>query len=505
MFLDWPRKYQSIIILILAVIATAAVLIFTLPAENDYLMAADEGTYYRQAQALSVHGRSAFNDLAEQYIKNTGLQLSPPPTRLGYPLTASFLVGIYDSPRSLSFVSLISYLLLIIFTFVYAKKFWGEKTALLLALLMCVSPIGLGMARRALNDSEFYLFAALTFFSFLDYLRSSKDNRFYLFCLLLAVPCLIKETGFILLPFYIGSLIVLKMMRKGPVQYRHILLSALVPLTIAAASFTLAFKTPGGICLIYKIFLITPNAYVQWLQGPWYTYMLEYLLLSPVLTIGAIAYLGSYLFFPKKDVNIVLAAALFIYNIIIFSFFIKSARYVMIIDLLLRLFMALLLIEVDQRLAFSKNARKIFWLVVVFVLVSLELASFRHYFLINKVYDPIAYNLLRAENIIPANIQFIVPAEQNMPSKPDPADAYFKQGFIAYNQKKYEKSIEFNLMAIRIRPDFVEAYSNLGAAYGALARWDEEIAACEKALALNPTYILAKNNLAYAKKMRLKR
>ena len=60
-------------------------------------------------------------------------------------------------------------------------------------------------------------------------------------------------------------------------------------------------------------------------------------------------------------------------------------------------------------------------------------------------------------------------------------------------------------MAIRIRPDFVEAYSNLGAAYGALARWDEEIAACEKALALNPTYILAKNNLAYAKKMRLKR
>ena len=38
----------------------------------------------------------------------------------------------------------------------------------------------------------------------------------------------------------------------------------------------------------------------------------------------------------------------------------------------------------------------------------------------------------------------------------------------------------------------------MGAAYGCMSKWQEQKAACEKALAINPTFTLARNNLNWA-------
>lgn len=43
-----------------------------------------------------------------------------------------------------------------------------------------------------------------------------------------------------------------------------------------------------------------------------------------------------------------------------------------------------------------------------------------------------------------------------------------------------------------------EAWNNIAAADEALHRWDEAIAAAEKAIALKPDFQLAKNNLAWS-------
>ena len=68
-----------------------------------------------------------------------------------------------------------------------------------------------------------------------------------------------------------------------------------------------------------------------------------------------------------------------------------------------------------------------------------------------------------------------------------------------YNASLYERCIEVCKEALLIKPDFYEAYNNIGSAYIAMQRWDEGIAACEKALSINPDYELAKNNLQWAK------
>jgi tetratricopeptide (TPR) repeat protein len=62
----------------------------------------------------------------------------------------------------------------------------------------------------------------------------------------------------------------------------------------------------------------------------------------------------------------------------------------------------------------------------------------------------------------------------------------------------YEKSIQDAHAALRLRPDYAEAWNNIAAAYEAMHRWDDAIAAADKALALKPGLQLAKNNLAWS-------
>ena len=52
-----------------------------------------------------------------------------------------------------------------------------------------------------------------------------------------------------------------------------------------------------------------------------------------------------------------------------------------------------------------------------------------------------------------------------------------------------------------MRPNYAEAWNNIGAAYNKLGRYEEAAAACEEALRLKPDFQLARNNLQYAHEM----
>jgi tetratricopeptide (TPR) repeat protein len=62
----------------------------------------------------------------------------------------------------------------------------------------------------------------------------------------------------------------------------------------------------------------------------------------------------------------------------------------------------------------------------------------------------------------------------------------------------YEKSIQDSRSALKLRPDYAEAYNNIAANYESMHKWDEAISAAQTALRLKPGFQLAKNNLAWA-------
>jgi Flp pilus assembly protein TadD len=70
-----------------------------------------------------------------------------------------------------------------------------------------------------------------------------------------------------------------------------------------------------------------------------------------------------------------------------------------------------------------------------------------------------------------------------------------------YREKRYEDAIAACRRALAIRPDYAEAWNNLGAALNQLGRYQEAVSACEQALRYKPDFELARNNLQYARDM----
>ena len=68
-----------------------------------------------------------------------------------------------------------------------------------------------------------------------------------------------------------------------------------------------------------------------------------------------------------------------------------------------------------------------------------------------------------------------------------------------YNAGNYQGCINAAENALKLKPDYAEAYNNIGSAYNAMNKFEEGAKACEAALKINPTYALAQGNLNYAK------
>lgn len=63
---------------------------------------------------------------------------------------------------------------------------------------------------------------------------------------------------------------------------------------------------------------------------------------------------------------------------------------------------------------------------------------------------------------------------------------------------QYRASIAAAHGALRLRPDYAEAWNNIAAGYASLGQWDEAIRAAQQAIRFKPDFQLARNNLAWA-------
>jgi tetratricopeptide (TPR) repeat protein len=63
---------------------------------------------------------------------------------------------------------------------------------------------------------------------------------------------------------------------------------------------------------------------------------------------------------------------------------------------------------------------------------------------------------------------------------------------------RFQDCIDAAKKALKLKPDYAEAYNNIAAANEALGRWDDAIDAARHALRIDPNLQLAKNNLAWS-------
>jgi uncharacterized protein (TIGR02996 family) len=80
-----------------------------------------------------------------------------------------------------------------------------------------------------------------------------------------------------------------------------------------------------------------------------------------------------------------------------------------------------------------------------------------------------------------------------------PTAAAFINESLRLNQAgRYAESIRAADKALQLNPDSAEEWNNIAADNEALHRWDDAIAAAQRAISLKPNYQLAKNNLSWS-------
>lgn len=79
-----------------------------------------------------------------------------------------------------------------------------------------------------------------------------------------------------------------------------------------------------------------------------------------------------------------------------------------------------------------------------------------------------------------------------------PAAGWLSLSLRSYQQQRYVEAIGCAETALRIQPNYPEAYNNISASYTSLRLYDLAIAAAQDALRLKPDFALARNNLQWA-------
>jgi tetratricopeptide (TPR) repeat protein len=112
--------------------------------------------------------------------------------------------------------------------------------------------------------------------------------------------------------------------------------------------------------------------------------------------------------------------------------------------------------------------------------------------------DPVALKYLAAEQKLVAQVAAAETAARTQPSPEN-----FLQLSTSYQRMgRYQDCVAAAQQALRLRPDFAEAYNSMAAAYVSMGQRDEAIRAASKALRLKPDFPSARNNLESAKTLR---
>ena len=371
----------------------------------------DEGYYCKYASVVVHKGQRGFNDLISWYASSDKARMHPAPARVGYILLSAFLFKLFgvESLGILGLISTLSFILFLYVCFYYVHKYFDLDTALLTVLFLASSPLMLGLSRRALVDSPVNLLWGLAVWLFLDVLVKPNRFSYAYFLITLFVAITFKETSLILIPFFVMAGIIGR--RKGAaIKTFQIWGIAICPLIFIFLFYGWVYGGLGPLKVAAMAIAKThfsshyPNPYaIDYCSGPWFKYVLDFLLLTPFITLLFIGYAG-YLCVHRMALDFkkmyFMLYFIYVYGILSSLAHSKDVRFVVNLEMVMGLFAVLMLVEVLKGLDDQKRQR---WLVYAAVGIFLyNWSSFVHLFYNVSLVDPISYNLLVLRYFIPA-------------------------------------------------------------------------------------------------------
>jgi 4-amino-4-deoxy-L-arabinose transferase-like glycosyltransferase len=363
----------------------------------------DEGIYRQYVNALIKDGVTSYPDIVERYIEmqNKASGAILPPLRFLYIFAAyvwHFVFGC-EALEALRYVSAFFSVLTLGLAMLFTVRLRGSTWALGIGALMAFAPTQIHMSQHALIDGVFTFWALLCFWLLWENLHASHDWKWLTaYAVALALLVLTKENSFFVGFALLVLLLANRFLQFGTVTHELLLVTIVGPLLGIVILVFLAGGF-GNLVTSYQLLVSkaaqTPYAILTG-DGPWYRYLVDLLLVSPIVLILA---LGA--IFPlNRTMKLELFMSIFVaasYLVMCNVKYGMNLRYANMWDMPLRFLSLSTLVSMVAPLQRYRN-------VVLGLAVALICAvELRQYYILAvqyPLYELITHDLLRALHIL---------------------------------------------------------------------------------------------------------
>ena len=363
----------------------------------------DEKLYAKYVNVLSKTGLKNYPATCEAYIEAQQELPSAilPPTRFLYIYSAYLWQSAFggDSLIALHRISCLFSMLTLALSMFFAARVGGPAVIMGVTALMACAPTQIHMSQHALIDGFFAFWALLSVWTLWENLQSPNRIGWLLFYgISLGLMVLAKENA----AFVFAAILLLLLLNRW-MQFGRVTPALLATTLIGpAAGFVLLNILAGGPAHFIRIYeLLIQKAYaleyaIRFCDGPWYRYLVDLLLVSPLVFLLAV----GEVFQITRAKKAALYFTLFIAGSYLCMANVKysyNLRYANMWDLPLRY----LAFAQLTTLSTSWGRYRVPLLVgIVLLLCLFELNQYRIFFVDYRLYELVSEGLLRAVRII---------------------------------------------------------------------------------------------------------
>ncbi len=363
----------------------------------------DEALYRGYVNQLNDTGLLAYPDYAEGYVRvQSSLPAAIlPPTRFIYIFSAYLWQQVTgaEALAALHHVSCAFSILMLLATTAFAVRLGGWKIGLGVAALMSCSPLQIHMSQHALIDGVFAFWAMLSLWLLWENLRRPNyAPLLVLYGVSLALLVLTKENAMFAFLGLLTLLAANRWLRFGSITRALLGLTVLGPLLGVV---TLIFLCGGVDTFIATYRLLVAKASVLPYaiatgDGPWYRYLVDLLLISPLILLLAVGAIFSLRLTEKAPLYLLVFVA-GTYLVMCNVRYGMNLRYATIWDLPLRYLAVLSVTELSRKLS---SRREIFVVSSIVFLCAFDLRQYYIFFVQHNLYELVTAGLLRALQIL---------------------------------------------------------------------------------------------------------
>ena len=363
----------------------------------------DEGLYREYVNALSKGGLGAYPEIVQGYIdiqkELPGSIL--PPLRFLYIFTAYLWHSLFGSEAldALHQVAAFFSMLTLALAAVFVLRIRGPTWAVAIAALVAIAPTQLHMSQHALVDGFFTFWALLVLWLFWENSQAPRDWRWLVsYIIALALMVLTKENSFFVWVALVVLLVTNRWLQFGTVTRELVIATLLGPLLGVVVLIFLA----GGMDVFVQSYQLSVGKNFQLHyailtgDGPWYRYLIDLLLVSPIvliLALGTIFRLNRTMK-PELFMSIFIAASYLVMCNVKYG---MNLRYANMWDLPLR-FLAF-----SEIVALASWAKKYRGAIITTAVALLAAIEFHQYIVLAvryPLYELITHDLLEALQIL---------------------------------------------------------------------------------------------------------